>query len=147
MAQTEIENSFDQLRSYKGKPVKVDYFQFGLPYSEELTLKDINDYINLTVGFPGGKTIINFVGYKSVIRQISDENGKILYKNENILEGEDFKKKTRRDLENLFQSTFGFKGLSSLEPTVSNQSNSSSSRDNKPWYSRLENWPRKEFFR
>ncbi len=145
--QIRTESSFDKLRSYRGKKINVDYIQFGLPYSEELILKDVNDYINLTVGFPGGKTIINFVGYKSVIRQISDKKGEILYKNENILDGEDFRKKTRKDLENLFQSTFGFKGLSSLEPLVPNPSNNSSSKNHKPWYSQLDNWPRKEFFR
>lgn len=145
--QIRTESSFDKLRSYRGKKINVDYIQFGLPYSEELILKDVNDYINLTVGFPGGKTTLDFVGYKSVIRQISDKKGEILYKNENILDGEDFRKKTRKDLENLFQSTFGFKGLSSLEPIVPNPSNNSSSKNHKPWYSQLDNWPRKEFFR
>ena len=145
--QIKAEYSFDSLREYLGKKINVDYFQFGSPYSEELILRGVNDYSNILVNFPGGKTTLNFVGYKSVIRQISSTDGKILYENKNVSEEDDFKIKSKKDLEDLFCSTFGFKGLSSLEPIVPHETVSANSKDKKPWYSRLDNWPRKEFFR
>ncbi len=141
------EDSFDVLKGYLGKKIRVDYFQLGSPYSEELVLKRVNDYVNILARFPGGKTSINFVGYESVIQQISSTDGKILYENKNVSEKDDFKTKSKKDLEDLFCSTFGFKGLSSLELFNPTETVSVNSKDKKPWYSRLDNWPRKEFLR
>lgn len=146
-SQIEMKNYFERLKKYRGKKIDVDYYQFGLPYSENLVLKGVNDYLDISVGFPGGKTVINFIGYGSVIRQISGKDGEILYKNGNVSEDEDFRKKTKKDLENLFQSTFGFKGFFVIESIASGKSTLRGSKSRKSWYSSLDNWPRKEFFR
>lgn len=140
---TRMEKSFEKLKDYRGKKVKIDYFEFGLPYSEELILKDVNDYVNILARFPGGKTSLSFVGYESVIRQISSADGEVLYENKNISKNEDFRRKNKKDLENLFHSTFGFKGLSSLEPIIPHEAN----KNEYSKVSHLEQGPRKEFFR
>jgi len=97
----ELNNPFQKLRGAVGQKVRVDYVWYGISYSDERTLKNVEDYVNIEVE----DFRIPFVGYGSAIQRVTDEKGNVLYENPNISDSYDVRNPTER--EDLVARTFG----------------------------------------
>jgi len=97
----ELNNPFQKLRGAVGQKVRVDYVWYGISHSDERTLKNVEDYVNIEVEGSG----IPFVGYGSAIQRVTDEKGNVLYENPNISDSYDVRNPIER--EDLVARTFG----------------------------------------
>ena len=96
-----ISNPFKKLRNHIGKKVRVDYIKYGSLCSEESTLRNVEDYVNIEIESCG----IPFVGYGSAIQRITDKRGNVLYENPNILN--DYDVRSSEKIEDIVSLTFG----------------------------------------
>src|SRR3989344_1395795 len=96
-----ISNPFKKLRNHIGKKVRVDYIEYGSLCSEESTLRNVEDYVNIEIESCG----IPFVGYGSAIQRITDKRGNVLYKNPNI--SNDYDVRSSEKIEDIVSLTFG----------------------------------------
>ncbi len=96
-----IDKYFGKLSNNVGKKIRVDYVHYGSPESEESTLKNVRDYVNIEIE----SSAIPFIGYGSAIQRIISKDGEVLYENPLVPRNYDLRKD--KEIDKLRELSFG----------------------------------------